>query len=155
MKIDFINVVIGEFQNRFAQQYFLSVVQATRTCQKDKIIREILIDKNEIAIGRDSGNDLCIDNLAASSRHSRLFKGPDNTYAIEDLNSTNGTFVNGKQIMTQGLQNYDQVAIGKHTICITYQDDDAFSERKTSSISQSTYLLDPQERDRLTSQGKR
>ncbi len=116
---------------------------------KDAILKEFLTDKNEIAIGRDTENDLCIDNLAASSRHARLFKGPDGKYAIEDLNSTNGTFVNGKEVGTQFLNDDDQVTIGKHTIGVTYQDDDAFKERKTGRATESTYMLDPKEREKL------
>ena len=117
---------------------------------KDTILKEFVTDKNEIAIGRDSGNDLCIDNLAASSRHARVFKGPDDKYAIEDLNSTNGTYVNGKEVIIQALDNNDQVTIGKHTIHVTYQDDDAFKEQKFSHINQTTYMLDPKEREKLT-----
>lgn len=117
---------------------------------KDTILKEFLTDKNEIAIGRDSGNDLCIDNLAASSRHARLFKGPDGNYAVEDLNSTNGTFVNGKEVRTQFLKDKDQVTIGKHTLLVSYQDDDAFKDQKPSRVTQSTYMLDPKEREKLT-----
>lgn len=117
---------------------------------KDTILKELVTDKNEIAIGRDRGNDLCIDNLAASSRHARVFKGPDDKYAIEDLNSTNGTFVNGKEVLIQALSNNDQVTIGKHTIHVTYQDDDALKKEKCNYIDQATYILDPKERDKLT-----
>ncbi len=117
---------------------------------KDAILKELLTDKNEIAIGRDAGNDLCIDNLAASSRHARLFIGPDGKYAVEDLNSTNGTFVNGREVRTQVLNNEDYVTIGKHTIQVGYQDDDAFKEQKPPGAAQSTYLLDPKEREKLT-----
>jgi pSer/pThr/pTyr-binding forkhead associated (FHA) protein len=116
---------------------------------KKAVLKEFITDKSEIAIGRDAENDLCIDNLAASSRHARVFKGPENTYAIEDLNSTNGTYVNGKQVMTQVLKNHDQVTIGKHTIAIIYQEDNAFKERKPNRITQSTYMLDPEEREKL------
>jgi pSer/pThr/pTyr-binding forkhead associated (FHA) protein len=117
---------------------------------KDAVLREFMTDKNEIAIGRDTANDMCIDNLAASSRHARIFKGPDNTYAIEDLNSTNGTYVNGKQVMTLLLKNHDQITIGKHTIQIVYQEDDAFKSQKSHTVTQSTYMLDPEERAKLT-----
>lgn len=117
---------------------------------KDAILKEFVTDKNEIAIGRDSGNDLCIVNLAASSRHARVFKGPDDKYAIEDLNSTNGTYVNGMEVMTQVLNNNDQVTIGKHTIHVTYQDDAAFKEQKPSRLNETTYMLDSKEREKLT-----
>lgn len=117
---------------------------------KDAILKEFVTDKNEIAIGRDSGNDICIDNLAVSSRHARVLKRPDdNKYAIEDLNSSNGTYLNGMEVMTQVLNNNDQVTIGKHTIHVIYQDDDAFKEQKFSRINQTTYMLDPKEREKL------
>ncbi len=117
---------------------------------KEKVLKELLTDKNEIAIGRDTANDLCIDNLATSSRHARVFKGPDNKYAVEDLNSTNGTNVNGKKVMTQVLNDKDLIAIGKHIIRVTYQDDDAFKEQKPSRSTESTYMLDPKDREKLT-----
>jgi pSer/pThr/pTyr-binding forkhead associated (FHA) protein len=109
---------------------------------KDTVLKELITDKNEIAVGRDPANDLCIDNLAVSSRHARLFKGPDAKYAVEDLNSTNGTVVNGKEVMTQFLDDDDQISIGKHTIHVTYQDDDSFNEKKTSRVGESTFIID-------------
>ncbi len=117
---------------------------------KGTVLKEFMTDKNEIAIGRDAANDLCIDNLAASSRHARVFKGPDNSYAIEDLNSTNGTYVNGKKIMTQVLSNNDQITIGKHILHVIYQEDDAFKDQKSNRVTQSTYMIDPKELAKLT-----
>ncbi len=61
------------------------------------VIKELKIDQDEIIIGRDSGNDVQIDNAAVSREHAKIIRGP-NYYLIEDLNSTNGTFVNGKKI---------------------------------------------------------
>lgn len=116
---------------------------------KDKILKELVTDKKEIAIGRDTANDLCIDNLAASSRHARVFKGPDDKYAIEDLNSTNGTMVNGKEIMTQALNNNDQIKIGKHTIQVIYKEGDAFKDQTPNRATESTYVLDPKDREKL------
>lgn len=117
---------------------------------KATILKELLTDKAEIAIGRDTVNDLCIDNLAASSRHARLYKGPDDKYAVEDLNSTNGTFVNGKQVMTQVLDDNDLISIGKHTIHVTYQDDDAFKKQKSSRVGESTYILNKKDLEKMT-----
>ena len=116
---------------------------------KATILKELLTDKTEISVGRDSANDLCIDNLAASSRHARLFKGPDDKYAVEDLNSTNGTFVNGKQVMTKVLDDNDLIAIGKHTIHVAYQDDDALNKQKSSRIGESTYVLDKKDLEKM------
>lgn len=115
---------------------------------KDTVLKELLTDKTEISVGRNSSNDFCIDNLAASSRHARIFKGPD-LYAVEDLNSTNGTYLNGMQIKTQLLNENDQITVGKHTIRVSYQEGDDFEEKRTHPVADTTYMLDPKEREKL------
>jgi pSer/pThr/pTyr-binding forkhead associated (FHA) protein len=117
---------------------------------KDTVLQELVTDKNEIAIGRDTACDLCINNLAASSRHARIFKGPDDKYAIEDLNSTNGTIVNGKEVMTKILDNQDEIKIGKHTVFVIYKEDDAFKEQTPNRVTDSTIILKPEDRAKLT-----
>lgn len=115
---------------------------------KETILKEFLTDKAEISVGRDSSNDLCIDNLAASSRHARIFKGSD-LYAIEDLNSTNGTYLNGQEIKTQILNSNDKITIGKHTVCVSYQEADTYKDETSNRVTQSTYMIDPKEREKL------
>jgi len=116
---------------------------------KDKVLQELVTDKNEIAIGRDTACDLCINNLAASSRHARIFKGPDDRYAIEDMNSTNGTIVNGKGVMTKILDNHDEIKIGKHTLIVIYKQDDAFKAQAANHIADSTIILKPEDLAKL------
>jgi pSer/pThr/pTyr-binding forkhead associated (FHA) protein len=116
---------------------------------KDKVLQELVTDKNEIAIGRDTACDLCINNLAASSRHARIFKGPDNKYAIEDMNSTNGTIVNGKEVMTKILDNRDQIKIGKHTLLVIYKEDDAFKKQPANHVADSTIIIKPEDLAKL------
>lgn len=56
------------------------------------------LDKNEMFLGRDLSNDIVINDPEISRRHARLFT-QGNTIAVEDLGSTNGTFVNGQRLM--------------------------------------------------------
>ncbi len=69
-------------------------------------------DTTEIGIGRRSTNDVCIPNLSVSGKHARITI--DTTGAlIEDLNSTNGTYINGRLISRQLLDSGDEIVIGK------------------------------------------
>ncbi len=76
---------------------------------------EIIIDKDRMTIGRKDENDLAIDNLAISGQHALVLSVMDDVF-IEDLGSTNGTYVNGMLIKKQALQNGDLVGIGKHEL---------------------------------------
>lgn len=80
-----------------------------------KVIKEYPFAKKSMAIGRDEANDIVVDNLAVSSLHARIDKTGD-TYVITDLQSTNGTFVNDKQITSHKLQHKDKIIIGKHLL---------------------------------------
>ena len=80
-----------------------------------KVIKEYPFDKESMAIGRNEANDIVIDNLAVSSLHARIDKAGE-TYIITDLQSTNGTFVNNKQITAHKLQHKDKIVIGKHLL---------------------------------------
>jgi pSer/pThr/pTyr-binding forkhead associated (FHA) protein len=81
----------------------------------DKVLATFESDNDDISIGRNDSNDIKIDNLAVSGNHARVRKVL-NTYLIEDLGSTNGTFVNDKKIDRYELLDEDQVTIGKHCL---------------------------------------
>jgi pSer/pThr/pTyr-binding forkhead associated (FHA) protein len=87
---------------------------------KESEIKTIETNKAEITIGRISGSDIHIDNLGVSKQHAKIVKHR-NTYVIEDLNSTNGTFLNGKKITRAELKDKDVVSIGKHSLIISYR----------------------------------
>ena len=78
-------------------------------------IKEVQLTKERTTIGRRPYNDIVIDNLAVSGEHVALHL-TGNEVHIEDLNSTNGTYINGKAIKKQLLQNNDAAEIGKYKI---------------------------------------
>lgn len=82
---------------------------------EDKVVDEIAIEKEVITIGRRTDNDLCLDNLAISGYHSQISSVLDDCF-LEDLNSTNGTFVNSRIIKKHALKDGDVIDIGNHRI---------------------------------------
>jgi hypothetical protein len=79
------------------------------------VIKEVQLTKDRTTLGRRPYNDIVIDNLAVSGEHA-VVQMLANDVFLEDLNSTNGTYVNGKAIKKQQLQNNDTVEIGKYKI---------------------------------------
>jgi pSer/pThr/pTyr-binding forkhead associated (FHA) protein len=64
-------------------------------------------------IGADPSCDLVLDRPSVSRRHCRLCRRPDGSYTVEDLGSTNGTFVNGRQVVTlTPVRRQDAVTLG-------------------------------------------
>ena len=79
------------------------------------VIKEVQLTKEKTTLGRRPYNDIVIDNLAVSGEHALLqMTGSD--VVLEDLNSTNGTYVNGKAVKRQPLHNGDAIEIGKYKI---------------------------------------
>jgi pSer/pThr/pTyr-binding forkhead associated (FHA) protein len=83
----------------------------------DKLLKTIETGKQELSIGRNPGSDIVIDNLGVSDRHARILE-QDGRCTIEDLDSTNGTFVDGKQIANAVLEQNSEIIIGKHSLII-------------------------------------
>ena len=79
------------------------------------VIKEVQLTKERTTLGRRPYNDIVIDNLAVSGEHAVLHMvGHD--VEIEDLGSTNGTYVNAKAVKRQELRNGDTVEVGKYKI---------------------------------------
>ena len=79
------------------------------------VIKEVQLTKDRTSLGRRPYNDIVIDNLAVSGEHAVLQMSGNDVH-LEDLNSTNGTYVNGKAVKKQLLLNNDTVEIGKYKI---------------------------------------
>jgi pSer/pThr/pTyr-binding forkhead associated (FHA) protein len=79
------------------------------------VIKEVQLTKEKTTLGRRPYNDIVIDNLAVSGEHAVLQRVGTDVF-IDDLNSTNGTDINGKAIKKQLLARNDTVEIGKYKI---------------------------------------
>ena len=79
------------------------------------VLKEITLSKERTTLGRKPHNDIPVDNLAVSGEHADIITILNDSF-IEDLNSTNGTLVNGKPIKKHFLQNNDVIEIGKHKL---------------------------------------
>ncbi|MFM9923992.1 FHA domain-containing protein [Variovorax sp. H27-G14] len=75
------------------------------------VIGQVALAKERTTLGRRAYNDIVIDNLAVSGEHAVLHMS-DGEVEIEDLNSTNGTYVNALAIQKQALQDNDVIEVG-------------------------------------------
>jgi len=73
------------------------------------------IEKSEMYLGREAGNDIFINEPEVSRRHARLTLQSGN-YILEDLGSTNGTRLNGKTVQSRELADGDKITIGTTVI---------------------------------------
>lgn len=82
---------------------------------EDRILKEHLLSRDAVTIGRQPDNLFCIDNPAVSGYHAKIYAEGDH-YVIEDAESFNGTYVNGQRVRKTVLKNGDNATIGKHSI---------------------------------------
>jgi pSer/pThr/pTyr-binding forkhead associated (FHA) protein len=79
------------------------------------VLKEIPLDRERLTIGRKPDNDIQIDNLAISGHHAVITTILNDAF-LEDLNSTNGTYVNSQPIKKHVLQSNDVIELGKYRI---------------------------------------
>ena len=104
----------------------------------------IRLDSAELNIGRSLRAELCLDDDGVSRHHARIRRDDDAVW-VEDLESRNGTFVNGVRVTAPvKLEDGDKIHVGRGSILkFTYHDalDDSFQERMVDSA-----LRDPMTR---------
>jgi len=92
---------------------------------------EYELSQERLTIGRKPDNDIQIDNLAVSGKHCLIITILDDSF-LEDLGSTNGTYVNGKLVKKHALKDGDVISIGKHELKYINEnattDDDEFEK---------------------------
>ena len=79
------------------------------------VLKEIPLTKERMNIGRRASNDIQIDNLAISGEHAAVVTILNDSF-LEDLNSTNGTLVNGQPVKKHFLKNGDVIELGKYKL---------------------------------------
>lgn len=108
----------------------------------NEVIDHIELNQGDMKIGRRASCDVYIDNLAISGEHANVFTIGDDSF-IQDLNSTNGTFVNNKKITKHHLQTGDIIAIGKHTFVYYGDNEAAPAQVEASEDFARTVIIDP------------
>ena len=79
------------------------------------VLKEIPLTRERMTIGRKPTNDIQIDNLAISGEHAAVVTILNDSF-LEDLNSTNGTLINGQPVKKHFLKNGDIVELGKYKL---------------------------------------
>jgi len=85
---------------------------------RDMLKDEVELVSDETTIGRNSDSDITIDNAGVSAHHARIVREGDD-FIVEDTDSRNGTFVNGKRVRRQLLLEGDEIVISKHILKLT------------------------------------
>jgi pSer/pThr/pTyr-binding forkhead associated (FHA) protein len=81
----------------------------------DGTTREFALDRERVTIGRRADNDVCLPFPAVSGEHAAVVTILDDSF-LEDLNSTNGTLVNGKAVAKHFLRDNDEIDIGRQLL---------------------------------------
>ena len=108
--------------------------------QDGNVVSEINLDKETITIGRKEKNDVQIDNLAVSGTHAKVLTFGKDCF-LEDLGSTNGTYVNGDSITKCVLKHGDKITIGKHDL--VYENEFAKGDESNEEDCEKTMILRP------------
>jgi len=90
-------------------------------------VKDVPVDKPELTLGRAADNDICVRDATVSARHLRLLL-LDGRVAIEDLDSTNGTLLNGQPVERQTLRNGDVLRVGRHELHVVDDAEPALDE---------------------------
>lgn len=115
----------------------------------DAVIKEVALEGEQLTIGRKADNDLVIDNPAVSGHHAKVAR-VQAVYFLEDLGSTNGTFINEKKVDKKQLRDGDRVTIGKHVLL--FEDEvkaDAVAPAVPAGDLDKTMILDTQRQREL------
>ena len=76
-----------------------------------------LLDASETKIGRDINNEICLDDITVSRSHAIISKSSEG-YAVKDLGSLNGTYLNAVSVRDSKISNGDEIQVGKYHLTL-------------------------------------
>ncbi|MBI3900222.1 MAG: FHA domain-containing protein [Gammaproteobacteria bacterium] len=106
----------------------------------EAVIDHIELRQGDMKIGRRSGCEIVLDHLAISGEHANIFTIGGDSF-IQDLNSTNGTFINNKRVAKHHLRNGDTISIGQHSL--VYLNEPAFQDTHEGDTLAKTVVINP------------
>jgi pSer/pThr/pTyr-binding forkhead associated (FHA) protein len=109
----------------------------------DVVIDQIVLKQGDTGIGRRPGSDILLDNMAVSGNHASIFTIGEDSF-VQDLNSTNGTFINNKRVSKHHLANGDVVTIGNHSLA--YHNEKA---TKVGADLAKTVIINPHKQEEM------
>jgi len=118
---------------------------------KDAVVQEIVLDKGIVGIGRKPDNSIIIDNQAVSGHHA-IIEAERSELFVEDLQSLNGTFLNGQRITRAELFNKDVILIGVHALEIVSDKDRLSDPNAAGGRGRSMYetvVITPEEQKKI------
>lgn len=121
-----------------------------------KPVKKFTFDKEQVTIGRDATCEIVIENIGASRRHAQIEKTAEG-YVLSDLQSHNGTFVNGEKVFHHRLSDNDEFFIGKYSfqfealepVVAAVAAEPAQSAPAKSEMPDMTFRLDRKEIERI------
>ena len=89
---------------------------------KGRFIREYTFVRETVTVGREPQADIRLDKAGVSRNQARLLQVPDG-WIIEDSDSSNGTWLNGREVKRERLTNRDEITIGKFNLRVSLVED--------------------------------
>ena len=120
-----------------------------------QVVKEYPLMKESVTIGRNEENTIQINNLAVSGYHARIDIA-GNDFILTDLQSTNGTFINDKRVVSHKLSHGDNIIVGKHVILFVGTGADAGEAKPAAPKGDldKTMMLDTAKQKELLSKQK-
>ncbi len=102
--------------------------------EEGELIDEYPLEKDSIFIGRTEDNDIQIDSMAISGQHAKIVTVLDQAF-VEDLGSTNGTFLNAEKISISTIEDGDVITIGTHSLKYLSEQESKSSKNQSKANS--------------------